>query len=202
MSGIREMPPNFDPYYEWLGIPPEEQPPHLYRLLGLSLFESHPAVITNAADRIMADLKKHELGLHSAASQRLLSEVARAKIILLGPERKQAYDEQLWQALNPSPAPAFPVEQAEPAEIPRFPDLQDSRPAKPKKKKKKSKKKRQSAPPWLVGVLSSAIVLAVLLALYLYGRGPVRNGRPPRSQTKLRLPGDQRPSRLPISHRG
>ena len=26
----------FDPYYRWLGIPQAEQPPTLYRLLGLS----------------------------------------------------------------------------------------------------------------------------------------------------------------------
>ena len=36
---------DFDPYYRWLGIPPEEQPAHHYRLLGLTLFESDRAVI-------------------------------------------------------------------------------------------------------------------------------------------------------------
>ena len=29
----------FDPYYRWLGIPPEEQPPDHYRLLGVKVFE-------------------------------------------------------------------------------------------------------------------------------------------------------------------
>ena len=29
------MAANFDPYYKWLGIPPEEQPPNHYRLLGI-----------------------------------------------------------------------------------------------------------------------------------------------------------------------
>ena len=37
--------PNFDPYHKWLGIPPKDQPPNHYRLLGLSLFESDPEVI-------------------------------------------------------------------------------------------------------------------------------------------------------------
>ena len=40
----------FDPYHTWLGIRPEEQPPNLYRLLGLPLFEDNPDVISNGAD--------------------------------------------------------------------------------------------------------------------------------------------------------
>lgn len=43
----------FDPYYTWLGILPEEQPPNLYRLLGLSDLEDDLRVIENAADRQM-----------------------------------------------------------------------------------------------------------------------------------------------------
>ena len=35
---------NFDPYHEWMGIPPSEQPPNHYRLLGLSEFETSKAV--------------------------------------------------------------------------------------------------------------------------------------------------------------
>ena len=34
-----------DPYYLWLGIPPSEQPPNHYRLLGVSAFESNEQVI-------------------------------------------------------------------------------------------------------------------------------------------------------------
>ncbi len=30
----------FDAYHQWLSIPPVEQPPTLYRLLGLSQFEN------------------------------------------------------------------------------------------------------------------------------------------------------------------
>ena len=41
----------FDPYYKWLGIPPEEQPPTHYRLLGIVQFEADPDVIANAASR-------------------------------------------------------------------------------------------------------------------------------------------------------
>ncbi len=36
---------DFDPYREWLDIPPADQPPNYYRLLGLSLFEDDCAAI-------------------------------------------------------------------------------------------------------------------------------------------------------------
>ncbi len=36
---------DFDPYREWLDIPPADQPPNYYRLLGLSLFENDCAAI-------------------------------------------------------------------------------------------------------------------------------------------------------------
>ena len=29
----------FDPYRKWLGIPPQEQPPNHYRLLGIAVFD-------------------------------------------------------------------------------------------------------------------------------------------------------------------
>ena len=45
------MPEEFDPYYLWLGIPPEEQPPNHYRLLGLRQFEDNREVISYAVDQ-------------------------------------------------------------------------------------------------------------------------------------------------------
>ena len=48
------MSESFDPYHVWLGIPPSEQPPHYYRLLGIPLYETDPVVITTAAQRQMA----------------------------------------------------------------------------------------------------------------------------------------------------
>ena len=37
--------PAFDAYYKWLSIPPDEQPPNHYRLLGVPLLESDLDVI-------------------------------------------------------------------------------------------------------------------------------------------------------------
>ena len=39
------MSAEFDPYYEWLGIVPKDQPPHHYRLLGIQPFETDPHLI-------------------------------------------------------------------------------------------------------------------------------------------------------------
>src|SRR5271154_1032127 len=85
----------FDPYYKWLGIPPEEQPPNHYRLLGLRQFESDPDVIESAADQRMAHLRTYQSGQYSALSQKLLNEVAGAKVCLLSPDRRAKYDQTL-----------------------------------------------------------------------------------------------------------
>ena len=51
------MPPKFDVLHKWLGIPPAEQPPHAYRLLGIAPFEDDADVIANAADQRMLFIK-------------------------------------------------------------------------------------------------------------------------------------------------
>ena len=43
------MAKHFDAYHELLAIPPDEQPPNHYRLLGVSLFEGNRQVVANAA---------------------------------------------------------------------------------------------------------------------------------------------------------
>ncbi|HLA84013.1 MAG TPA: hypothetical protein VJL29_04405 [Thermoguttaceae bacterium] len=89
----------FDAYYQWLGIPPEEQPPDHYRLLGLRRFEDNPTVISHAADRQMAHLRTFQNGPRSVRSQELLNETAAARVCLLNPEKKAAYDERLRVSL-------------------------------------------------------------------------------------------------------
>ncbi len=89
----------FDPYYEWLGIPPSEQPANNYRLLGIRPFEESAGVIANAADRQMGHLRGFAAGKHSKLSQKLLNEVAAARVRLLNAEKKAAYDEQLREQL-------------------------------------------------------------------------------------------------------
>ena len=92
----------FDPYRKWLGIPPAEQPPNHYRLLGLAIFESDPDVISNAADRQMAHIRTFQGGKYSELSQKILNELSAARVTLLNDEKRRAYDEQLRAKLQGS----------------------------------------------------------------------------------------------------
>jgi len=106
------VPSAFDPYYTWLAIPPEEQPPDHYRLLGLRKLEENPDVIQNAADQRMAHLRTFQTGKHAELSQKMLNEVAAAKVCLLNPTKKAAYDQQLRakiEAESPKEAPQEPA---------------------------------------------------------------------------------------------
>ena len=89
------MADRFDPYLHWLGIRDPERPPNHYRLLGVALFEDDPDVLSNAADRQMSHVRTFQTGRHSAESQKLLNELARAKVCLLSAAKKAAYDAKL-----------------------------------------------------------------------------------------------------------
>ncbi|MGA2618543.1 MAG: formylglycine-generating enzyme family protein [Thermoguttaceae bacterium] len=94
------MPEAFDPYHKWLGIPPEEQPANHYRLLGIKPLETDPDVVEAAADQRMAHLRTYQAGKQSGLSQKLLNEVAAAKICLMNPAKKAAYDQRLRPQLE------------------------------------------------------------------------------------------------------
>ncbi len=96
------MPDSFDPYYKWFGISPKDQPPNHYRLLGLDRFEADPDVIESAADRQMSHLRSFQTGAHAALSQKLLNEVAAAKLCLLDAARRAAYDQALRATAQPA----------------------------------------------------------------------------------------------------
>ena len=98
------MTSSFDPYYTWLGIPPEEQPPNHYRLLGLKVLETNLEAISNAADRQTMLLRTYQTGSRSTLSQKLLNQVAAARVCLLNADKKAAYDAQLKQQLDQQPA--------------------------------------------------------------------------------------------------
>ncbi len=99
------MPQTFDPYHRWLGIPQEDQPPNHYRLIGVNLFESDADVIDSAVNRQMAHLRTFQGGPHAALSQRLLNELAKARVCLLDTTKKAAYDICLRSTLNTSRLP-------------------------------------------------------------------------------------------------
>ncbi len=90
----------FDPYYVWLGIPPHEQPPNHYRLLGIACFEDDPEVIEQAAERQLAFLRQQRTTPYRDLAERLEKEVQAARRVLLDPNKKAAYDQSLR---GPSP---------------------------------------------------------------------------------------------------
>ena len=85
----------FDTYHRWLGIPPRDQPPHHYRLLGLELFETDPKVIDSLASSHIEYLQQVTDGPCVKEAQRLLNELASARRCLLDAEKRAAYDAEL-----------------------------------------------------------------------------------------------------------
>ena len=90
-----KRPADFDPYSDWLGIPPDEQPPDHYRLLGISRFEHDPEAIHKAADERMTHVRRFQTGPRGHYTQELLNEIATAKLTLLDESTRATYDSAL-----------------------------------------------------------------------------------------------------------
>ena len=112
------MSDEFDPYQQWLGIAKHEQPANFYRLLGVGTLMEDREAIGNAADRQMNFVRTFQLGQHREASQKILRELAEAKLCLLNPESKAAYDAELRQQAAAPQTPAPPSAPAAPAPPP------------------------------------------------------------------------------------
>ena len=79
---------SFNPYDEWLGIPPDRQPPTPAGLLGLPEDEADVDRIREAASRRYEHVKKYTLtGPLSAHANRLLDEISQALKSLTDPGR-------------------------------------------------------------------------------------------------------------------
>jgi serine/threonine protein kinase len=102
------MPSAFDPYHEWLGIPPAEQPPTYYRLLALPAFENDPVVIQGAAERRADQVRPHLGGPSGPIAKELLNQIDAVRAHLLNSESKSNYDSKLRRKLEAAvpPAPA------------------------------------------------------------------------------------------------
>lgn len=94
------MASEFDPYYTWLKIPPSEQPPNHYRLLGTARFESDPELIESSVAKLVTRLQQLSGGPNVADAQRILNDVAKARLCLIDPNKKAAYDAQLKAQLE------------------------------------------------------------------------------------------------------
>jgi hypothetical protein len=140
----------FDPYYRWLGIPPQDQPANHYRLLGINRFEPDLDVIRDAAEQRMSHVRTNQLGKYSEVSQKILNELAAAKACLLDQQRKAAYDAQLSQA-----ATADKAESAKKAAGP---------PALPQIVPSSEQPTARQMPRWLLPTVVGAIALAAVVA--------------------------------------
>jgi hypothetical protein len=99
------MEEDFDPYKKWFGIRPNEQPPNHYRLLGIEAFEEDRDVVSAAAEQRTVFLRNVSVGPRGPIAQRMLNEVAAAKICLLDREKKEPYDASLREQLAAEIAP-------------------------------------------------------------------------------------------------
>ena len=146
------MSETFDAYHKWLGIPPTEQPPNHYRLLGIPLFETDADVIANAADKQMAHIRSFQTGQHSVLSQKLLNEIAAARVCLLNPAKKPAYD----VALRRETARALPkaaLIEAQPAAPPAIP-------------RRPQPTRRKNAPWQLWAGIGASVVMFLVIVIF------------------------------------
>lgn len=72
----------FDPYQEWLSIPPDRRPLTPCALLGLPEGETDPRRVHQSAAERYEHVRKYVLGPHGDVAQRILTEISRAAIDL------------------------------------------------------------------------------------------------------------------------
>lgn len=173
------MPEQFDPYHLWLGISPKDQPPNHYRLLGIDRFEVNSNVISNAADQRMAHVRSFQTGKNSELSQVILNEISAARICLLNPQRKQAYDAQLRKSMAaatpPTVQPAAAAVQEAPADAFGFLDQAAQNPT---FRKRQIKKKPNQFHLALAVVVFGGVALIGIVAVSLSrGNGDLESPR-------------------------
>jgi hypothetical protein len=189
---VSAIPPDFDPYREWLEIEPFEQPVDYYRLLGLARFEADVRRIQQAADERMALVRSYQMGPRGSYTQTLLNELAAARVCLLTAAAKAAYDAELtqrWMELDaaqramPEPPPVATQQAAM--------DGADDGLAEPTKFC------------WQTIVLIMATCLAVLLAAGGWLLSRPRSGSPPPTAQSEKQKGPPAPTRdqPPVSRR-
>ena len=196
----------FDPYHKWLGISPKDQPPHHYRLLGIDLFEDDLDVIESAADQRMTHVRAFQTGKRSQLSQNILNEIAGARVCLLSPEKKAAYDGQLQGDLPPSAPPRIRPPEMAPVSEPNGAFVWagaagDAEPGLSGLRTHSAPRfsRRKDRTVWMLwGAAGLMIVLAVVLVLVALQRKPEPVTPPPvvpsPSDTSRGSPSDDQPS--------
>lgn len=91
---------DFNPYTEWLAIPPSQTPPSHYRLLGVRDFESDRERIQRSALDQLARLRVYQAGPHLELTQSLMNEISLARLVLCDPHKKAEYDRMLRKGVD------------------------------------------------------------------------------------------------------
>lgn len=93
----------FNPYRAWLGVVSDSHPPTHYELLGLKSARSDSVMIAEAFRRQMGRLNPHLSGEHAEIAQRISGELADARVVLMTPTTKRAYDAELASRSRAAP---------------------------------------------------------------------------------------------------
>jgi hypothetical protein len=160
----------FDPYRKWLGISAKDLPANHYRLLGLEVFESDPDVIEGAAERQMTFIRQYQSGEYAADAARILNELATARLCLLKPATKTAYDASLRQQI--AAASAIAAKASDSGLSFADADLEAQEIVPRAKKKSKAKKAAGPSPLVLIGGGAGIAVVALIAVLSMGSRAP------------------------------
>ena len=89
------MAKELDVYRDWLNIKEPQRPLNYYQLLHLEKFEDDVDRIRRHYRKLNAHVRKYATGKFAKESQKLLNELARARLCLTDAERKAEYDASL-----------------------------------------------------------------------------------------------------------
>ena len=162
------MTKDFDPYQSWLSIPPDQQPPDHYRLLGINQYEPSLKIIERAVNERVELLQALSNGPHVEHAQRILNEIAKARVCLTDSRKKSAYDRQLQNPPTPQPGDTAPASSPTKPQIvsegkSRKRTSQSTGKSIPSRKKKAPPKKRTPVFP-IAAALGTLIVLGAVIA--------------------------------------
>ena len=163
----------FDAYHKWLGIPPGRRPPTHYQLLGINPTERDRDVIESAAVRQTAYVRNFQAGAHAKECARILGELAQARLVLIDPRKRAAYDADLAAAEPETPATPPPPSPSPPVGLPltlagaEAGDRLTGRPA------------RSSGLPMILG-LAACAAAGVAAVAYTLANRPPSGGTPPK----------------------
>lgn len=160
----------FDPYRKWFGISTGRRPPSHYELLGVDAYESKTDVLEDAIGRRVEFLQAVSNGEHVAVAQRMLNEIAQARLCLLDVAKKKRYDEELQvaQSSQQNPAPrSVPGLSNDPIERPK-PKSATKSATSHKRAPRGNSKSSNTLVPAVCGALA-AVVISVVVLFFMFG---------------------------------